>query len=170
MFSFTCISEHINGTKGNLLTMKQILALFYLTAPLSTPLWESIAKGVALGCCWAQGSAQSLLAQPPCPRWPSWHTQLCSPAGGTSAPVTRSPSPGKVPEPALCSNSSAPAHEPPECLLLMSFSGLCANSCAGSSLTGKLANHFQRTHHICFSRLKQEARALKSAPRPKWEL
>lgn len=127
-------------------------------------------QGGGSGLLLGSGSAQSLLAQPPRPRWPSWHTQLCSPAGGTSAPVTRSPTPGKVPEPALCSNSSAPAHEPPECLLLMSFSRLCANSCAGSSLTGKLANHFQRTHHICFSRLKQEARALKSAPRPKWEL
>lgn len=61
MFSFAYTSEHINGIKGNLFTMKQILALFSLIAPLTTPVaavaWaqQSGAEGVALGCCWAQG-------------------------------------------------------------------------------------------------------------------
>lgn len=99
MFSFAYISEHINGIKGNLFTRKQILALFYLTAPLSTPLGESIAKG----WLWAVAGLR-LCPKPAGPRWLSWHTQLCSPAGGTNAPKTRSPTPGKVPEAALCSS------------------------------------------------------------------
>lgn len=84
--------------------MKQILALFSLIAPLTTPVaavaWaqQSGAEGVALGCCWAQGLPKAC--------WPRHlahggppalavlaHSalQLCSPAGGTTAPETKSP-------------------------------------------------------------------------------
>lgn len=64
MFSFACISEHNNGIKGNLFTMKQILALFCPSAPLTTPLWLlCAAEGMALGRCWAQGQPKAC--------WPS---------------------------------------------------------------------------------------------------
>lgn len=103
MFSFACISEHINGIKGNLFTMKQILALFCPNAPLTTPLWLlCAAEGAALGCCWAQGKPKACWPMVALLPWLCWHTQRCSPAGGTTAPETRSPTCWKVPESALC--------------------------------------------------------------------
>lgn len=168
MFSFAYTSEHISGIKGNLFSVKPILVLFYLIAPLTTPLW------LLRGWLWAvlgSGSAQSLLAQPPCPRWPSCPGcagTLSSAGEQTHLKPGHQPA-GKVPEPALCSSQQHSSSWAPWTLLLVSCSGLYANSWGGTSMAGKLANHFQRTRHICFSRLKQEASALKSVPSPKWE-
>lgn len=102
MFSFAYTSEHINGIKGNLFTTKQILALFYLVAPLTTPLWlpwPGPSRAVLRGWLWAVAGLRvcpkpagpatlPMLARLP---WLCWHTQLCSPTVGTTAPETRSP-------------------------------------------------------------------------------
>lgn len=121
MFSFAYTSEHINGIKGNLFATKQI-SLFYLSAPLTTlcgccglePAEQC--QGGSSGLLLGSGSAQSLLAQPPCPRWPS-----CLGCAGTLSSAALQGEqlhlkPGhqpteKVPEPALCSSpqcSSSP--------------------------------------------------------------
>lgn len=122
MLSFACISEHINGIKGNLFTMKEILALFCPSAPLTTPLWLlCAAEGVALGCCWAQGQPKACWPMVALLPWLCWHTQLCSPAGGTTEPEIRSPTCWKVPEPApaqQCSSFWTPWTPPADELLL----------------------------------------------------
>lgn len=175
MFSFAYISEHINGIKENLFTMKQILALFYLIAPLPTPvwlLWPGPSRALPRGWLWAvagPGSAQSLLAQPPCPWWPAHlgcaaHSAL-QPCRGNKCTWNQVSKPlGKSQnQPCVC-HRSAPAHEHPQHLRLINCSRLYTNSWGDSSVTGKLANHFQKTRHVCFSRLKQEASALNLLP------
>lgn len=102
MFSFAFISEHINWIYGNLLTMKEMLALFYLIAPLTTPLWllwPGPSRALPRGWLWAV-AGHRVCPKPAGPAtsptvtllpWLCWHTQLCSPAGGTTAPETWSP-------------------------------------------------------------------------------
>lgn len=147
--------------------MKQILALFCLTAALTTPLWLlCAAEGVTLGCCWAQGLLKAC--------WPSHlgcaGTLSSAALQGEQLHLKPGHQPaGKSQNQHCACHSSAPAHDPPEHLLLMNFSRLYTDSW-GSSLTDKPANHFKSTRHICFSRLKQEESALKCGPSCKWEL
>lgn len=115
MFSFAYTSEHINGIKGNLFTMEQILALFYLIAPLTTPLWllwPGPSRALPRGWLWAVAGLRL------CPKpagsaalptvallpWLCWHTQLCGRQGEQLHLKPGHPPAGEVPELALCSS------------------------------------------------------------------